>query len=55
MKKVLCGYENCDQRRIHWERPEENRPHQTIEVTDDFNEKVQKTYGAMSIRQEKKI
>lgn len=38
MKKVKCSYEGCSNRRSHFESQEDGRPHQMIEVPDDFPE-----------------
>ena len=37
MKKVPCSYEKCGDYRCHWEKPEEKRGTQMIEVEDDFD------------------
>jgi len=37
MKKIPCSYENCKNYRPHWEKPEEKRGIQFIEVSDDYN------------------
>jgi hypothetical protein len=39
MKKVLCAYEGCSNRRIHFES-DKKRPQQTVEVPDDFEGKA---------------
>ena len=44
MKQVRCGYEGCSDRRIHWEEPDVMRPHQMVEVHDDFDENVEKSF-----------
>lgn len=36
MKKISCGNPACNERRIHWDRQDEMRPHQEIEVPDDY-------------------
>lgn len=40
MKKIPCGNPGCNQRRIHWEYQDIMRPHQMIEVADDYNGKA---------------
>ena len=40
MKKIPCGNPSCDQRRIHYEMQDRMRPHQEIEVADDYNGKA---------------
>ena len=37
MKKVLCSYEGCSDRRAHFERPDECRPHQEFWVPADHS------------------
>ena len=34
--KIQCSNPTCSDRRPHWERPDDKRPHQIIEVSDDF-------------------
>ncbi len=34
--KIPCSYSGCSDRRLHHERPYENRPHVMIEVPDDW-------------------
>ena len=36
MKKVPCSYEGCSERRVHYERQDEMRPRQMVEVKDDY-------------------
>lgn len=36
MKKIKCGNPTCDQRRINWDNPDVMRPHQEVEVADDY-------------------
>lgn len=36
MKKILCGNPDCDKRRIHFEHQDTMRPHQEIEVPDNY-------------------
>lgn len=36
MKLVPCSYIGCKYRRPHWERPDETREHQMVEVPDDY-------------------
>jgi hypothetical protein len=31
-----CSYSGCGDRRIHYERPDEKRPHREIEVPDNY-------------------
>lgn len=33
-KKVPCSYEECKERRVHWQEPYTKRPQQMIEVED---------------------
>lgn len=40
MKKVPCSYEGCSERRVHYERQDEMRPHQMVEVKDDHEGKA---------------
>jgi hypothetical protein len=40
MKKIPCGNPECDQRRIHHEWQYKMRPHQMVEVEDDYNGKA---------------
>jgi len=40
MKKILCSNEKCWMRRPHHERQEENRPHQMVEVNDEYGGKA---------------
>ena len=35
MKTIPCSYKDCNQRRIHFSIPDENRPRQMVEVADD--------------------
>lgn len=35
MKNINCSYSDCGSRRIHWERPDEMRGQQRIEVDDN--------------------
>lgn len=44
MKKVKCGYDECSNRRIHWQQPYKMRKHRMVEVPDDFDPKVQKLF-----------
>ena len=37
MKKVLCSYEGCSDRRAHHDRPNERRPHQEMWVPASHN------------------
>ncbi len=39
MKMIECGNKRCCNRRSHWERQDEMRPQQTIEVPDDYEGK----------------
>ena len=36
MKKIPCGNPTCNERRIHFERQDEMRPQQMVEVEDDY-------------------
>ena len=36
MKKIKCGNPTCNERRINWDNPDVMRPHQEIEVADDY-------------------
>jgi len=36
LKKVKCSYPNCYERRIHFQKPFTNRPHQTVDVPEDY-------------------
>ena len=36
MKKIPCGNPTCSERRIHFERQDEMRPQQMVEVEDDY-------------------
>jgi hypothetical protein len=36
MKTVPCSYQGCGRQRAHHERPDEFRPHQKVEVSDDY-------------------
>jgi hypothetical protein len=35
MKTIPCSYKDCNQRRIHFSIPDENRDHQMVEVNDN--------------------
>jgi len=35
VKKIPCSYKDCNQRRIHFSIPDENRDHQMVEVEDN--------------------
>lgn len=35
-----CSYSGCGNRRVHWERPHENRKPVTFEVPDDVTEDI---------------
>jgi hypothetical protein len=37
MKTIPCSYKDCNQRRIHFSIPDENRDHQMVEVTDEHD------------------
>lgn len=60
MKKIPCSYEKCNLRRPHFTRQDEERPHQMIEVDDDFEGEIYCSLtcmmlaGKMTARQEKK-
>ena len=34
MKTIPCSYKDCDQRRVHFSIPDENRSHRMVEVKD---------------------
>ena len=36
MKKLPCSYKDCNQRRSHFTLQDDYRPHQMVEVSDDF-------------------
>lgn len=40
MKKILCGYEKCSGRRVHWCNPYTDRDHQEVEVGDAYEGKA---------------
>lgn len=40
MKKIPCGNLTCNERRIRWDRPDEMRPVQEVEVADDYGGKA---------------
>ena len=40
MKKVPCSYPKCGEYRVHYERPDEPRGTQMIDVPDDFDRKA---------------
>lgn len=40
MKKVPCANKDCSERRLHWCYPDKNRPHQMVEVPDDYEGKA---------------
>jgi len=40
MKKVPCSYPKCGEYRVHYERPDEARGTQMIEVPDDHTGKA---------------
>ena len=37
MKKVFCSYKDCDKRRSHFTIQDEYRPHQMVEVSDEYD------------------
>lgn len=40
MKKIPCGNPDCSKRRPHHESMEDTRPHQQVEVKDDYQGKA---------------
>lgn len=40
MKMIPCGNPTCNERRIHWDNPDEMRPHREVEVADDYTGKA---------------
>ena len=47
MKKVYCSYNKCYQRRVHYERQDEERGQQLVEVPDDFKDE-EKAYCSLT-------
>lgn len=40
MKKVPCSYHKCGEYRVHYERPDEQRGQQMVEVPDNHEGKA---------------
>jgi hypothetical protein len=55
MKKIPCGYENCSQRRAHFTAPDVYRPHQTVEVDDDYEGKAYCSFSCAILAGEMKM